>query len=225
MSPAVPLGGDDGGGIEVEPETRAMLLSSHVEVPAKDLEYMNPISHGEIRHWFAAYWNLEEWLPANMLPSQRDQVIALMHWCDVTWTGADDVVLELLTALETQPRPCMLWIWQNSEHLSSDTLLRRVIWGAALFDDNIGAQVYSPAAKIRYARTVINDMEHIILRDELPIAELKAQHTMRAMASGDMAAGFEDARLPDEDEVPTYDDALSDDKDDARVPDEGHPLD
>ena len=158
---------------------------------------MNPISHGEIRHWFAVYWNLEEWLPTNMLPSQRDQVIALMHWCEATWTGAGDVVLGKLTALETQPRPCMLWIWQNSEHLSNDALLRIVIQGAALFDDNIGAQVYSPAVKIRYAGTVINDMEDIILRDELPNAELKTKQTMRAMASGDIAAGFEDARLSD----------------------------
>ena len=83
----------------------------------------------------------------------------------------------------------MLW--------SSDALLRIVIQGAALFDDNIGAQVYSPAVKIRYARTVINDMEDIILRDELPNAELKTKQTMRAMASGDIAAGFEDARLSD----------------------------
>ena len=39
---------------------------------------------------------------ANMLPSQRDQVIALMHWCDALWTETGEVVLGMLTALRVR---------------------------------------------------------------------------------------------------------------------------
>ena len=116
------------------------------EFQSLDPQTTKDVSYGETMQWFEQNPTLELWLPVWLQASQRAHVISLMHWAEVMWAKDDFMSVFMCTPPEgTQARPCMKWIWMNSENLTIVEVRHILFYAAKEFHNTVGwCCVYSP---------------------------------------------------------------------------------
>ena len=144
-----------------------------MDLTMSEFQSLNPqttkdVSYAETMQWFEQNPTLELWLPVWLQAWQRAYVISLMHWAEVMWAKDEAMSVFMCTPLKgTQARPCMKWIWMNSENITMDELRHILFHDAKEFYNNVGwCCVYSPKLYETAAKRSTTSVDNIVLQSD-----------------------------------------------------------
>lgn len=172
----------------------------HSTVQVSDLQELDPVSIGEVNHWFQEHPTVQSCFPPDLDTTIMDEIIRFMGWLEIYLDdeqfGRDEAVNEL-ASMQKSSR-VLAWLWIHTEDVSDAEMVDRIAQGAHAFKKKAGFCFVFHPSKCKKDIGLIEKALRISFRD------LQLPRRTEQLLLGNRER-IHEPRAPRDDEEPFFD--------------------